>query len=305
MNTRNTLSFANFAAACSTLLLAGALSAQSADAKAPARDVNEQKAHYYKKKMWKERQAQDDIGAADGGAADGQRGGPAAATKKKLPPQDNVNQIDQERTDVLPAAGSDAPAQDVNEQKAHYYKKQRSKEQQAQDDIGQNDADASRSDDTLSPAPMKDSDQLDIDQVDQGPVDSVEEGPIDSVEPAAQNKPLPRPGTLALSMQPADGGLSLTLRRDGSELWVGAILGALDPRTVTFGELPAVLGKSTVLAAGIVSKDSLSQEISVDLSHGGFDWVGFYAQGVAFTLEGAQATGIEKAGFRDQDQDLR
>ena len=312
MNTRNTLSFANFAAVCSTLLLAGALSAQSADAKAPARDVNEQKAHYYKKKMWKERQAQDVVGAADGGAADGERAGPADASKKtnkKLPPQDYLDQVELERSDVLPAAGSDAPARDGDAQKAHYIKKKQYKEQQAQDDAGMADAAqdtaqdtaGARGADTLSPAPMKDSDQLDIDQLDEGPVDSVEDGPIDSVEPAARNKPLPREGRLELSMDPVDGGLSLTLRRDGEELWIGAILGALDSRTVTFGELPAVLGRSTVLAAGIVSQDSLNQQISVDLRHGGFDWVGFYVQGVAFTLEGAQATGIEKAGFRDQD----
>jgi len=303
MNTRNTLSFANFAAACSTLLLAGALSAQSADAKAPARDVNEQKAHYYKKKMWKERQAQDVVGAADG-----ERAGPADASKKtnkKLPPQDYIDQVELERSDVLPAAGSDAPARDGDAQKAHYIKKKQYKEQQAQDNAGMADAAqdtaqdtaqdraGARGADTLSPVPDEGPSEIYIDQV--------EEPQFDSVEPAPQNKPLPRPGTLALSMDPVDGGLSLTLRRDGDELWIGAILGALDSRTVTFGELPAVLGRSTVLAAGIVSQDSLNQQISVDLRHGGFDWVGFYTQGVAFTLEGAQATRVQKAGFRDQD----
>ena len=303
MNTRNTLSFANFAAACTTLLLAGALSAQSADAKAPARDVNEQKAHYYKKKMWKERQAQDHVGAADS-----ERAGPADASKKankKLPPQDYIDQVELERSDVLPAAGSDTPARDGDEQKAHYIKKKQYKEQQAQDDAGMADAAQGGAQDTAQDrAGARGADTLSPVK-DEGPyeiyIDQVEEPQFDSVEPAPRNKPLPREGRLALSMDPVDGGLSLTLRRDGDELWIGAILGALDSRTVTFGELPAVLGRSTVLAAGIVSQDSLNQQISVDLRHGGFDWVGFYTQGVAFTLEGAQATGVQKAGFRDQD----
>ena len=222
MNTRNTLSFTNFAAVCSSMLLAGALSAQQTSV--------------------------GDLLLFGRINASSPNRGPAMLQR------------------ALPHA---PPCQG----------KQPGQEDQAAPSIGD------------VHAQIETTDQLEQDAA--------------TIDPVPQNKPLPRPGTLALSMQPADGGLSLTLRRDGNELWVGAILGALDPRTVTFGELPAVLGKSTVLAAGIVSKDSLSQEISVDLSHGGFDWVGFYAQGVAFTLEGAQATGIEKAGFRDQDQDLR
>ena len=95
------------------------------------------------------------------------------------------------------------------------------------------------------------------------------------------------------------------MQRDSDELWVGAILGSLDDRTRQFGELPPLLGEATVLAAGIVSQDMPGRQIFADVRHGGFDFVGFYVQGVAFTLEGAQATGIEKAGFRDQDQDLR
>jgi len=50
-----------------------------------------------------------------------------------------------------------------------------------------------------------------------------------------------------------------------------------------------------VLAAGIVSQDMPGRQITADVRHGGFDFVGFYVQGVAFTLGGAEATDIKKA----------
>ena len=59
----------------------------------------------------------------------------------------------------------------------------------------------------------------------------------------------------------------------------------------------ALLGDATVLAAGIVSQDMPGRQIAAEVRHGGFDFVGFYVQGVAFTLGGAKATGVAKADF--------
>ena len=128
------------------------------------------------------------------------------------------------------------------------------------------------------------------------PMDQLEQDAA-TIDPVPQDKPLPRPAKLALEIEAVDGGLTISLQRDSNELWVGAILGSLDDRTRQFGELPPLLGDATVLAAGIVSQDMPGRQIAAEVRHGGFDFVGFYVQGVAFTLGGAQATDVTKASF--------
>ena len=85
---------------------------------------------------------------------------------------------------------------------------------------------------------------------------------------------------------------------DGAIGFAGGILGGLDAYTVRYGAgLPPMLGRSTVLAAAVVTQGQLDQSITAEVRHQGFDWLGFYVQGVAFTLDGAQATRVLPAEF--------
>ena len=107
---------------------------------------------------------------------------------------------------------------------------------------------------------------------------------------------------LSLLIRGVDGGLAVTLERrtDGpaEQLWIGGILGGLDAYTVRYGAgLPPLLGRSTVLAAGVVTQGQLDQSITAEVRHQGFDWLGFDVQGVASTLDGAQATRVLPAEF--------
>ena len=271
MNTRNTLSFANFAAVCSSLLLAGALSAQAADSKPQRKpadvtaaqasdtkaDAADKKTAYYQKLQHKQDQLEGD-----------------AARGSDQPEQDPMDQLElddmdyPERDRKVAAAGDDSDQLEqeidtVNKKQAHYDRKPQ--------------------EDRAADANGEDSDELEQDTA--------------TIDPVPQDKPLPRPAKLALSIDAVDGGLTISLQRDSNELWVGAILGSLDDRTRQFGELPPLLGDATVLAAGIVSQDMPGRQIAAEVRHGGFDFVGFYVQGVAFTLEGAQATDVTKASF--------
>ena len=238
MNTRNTLSFTNFAAICSSMLLAGALSAQAADAK-PQREPA-------------------DVTAAQASDAKLQH-------KQDQLERDDMDYPEQDR-EVSSGEDSDQLEQEldtVSKKQAHYDRK-----------LQQDRAAAANG--------------VDSDEPEQGAA---------TIDPVPQDKPMPQPAELALSIEAVDGGLTISLQRDSDELWVGAILGSLDDRTRQFGELPPLLGDSTVLAAGIVSQDMPGRQVFADVRHGGFDFVGFYVQGVAFTLGGAQATDIKKATF--------
>ena len=283
MNTRNTLSFANFAAVCSSMLLAGALSAQAADTK-PQRepadvvaaqasdakaDAHAQKKAYYKKLQDKQDQADSD--AARG--SDQPELDPI-----KLDPMDQPERdaMDYPERDRKVGAGEDSDQLEqgmdtVSKKQAHYDRK---KQQDRAAANGNGNG--------------QDSDELEQDAA--------------TIDPVPQNKPLPRPAKLALDIEAIDGGLTISMQRDTNELWVGAILGSLDSRTRQFGELPPLLGDATVLAAGIVSQDMPGRQIFADVRHGGFDFVGFYVQGVAFTLGGAQATDVKKATFGQGDE---
>ena len=246
MNTRNTRSFANFAAVCTSLLLTGALSAQAADAKPAQKPADVTSAH----------------AAGVGAHAD------AAEPNKLQAYHDKV----QHHQDVLPQA---PPCQG----------KQPSQEDRAAQSIG---------DVHTQLDPM---DQLEQDDRDELPTDRSA-----SIDPVPEPIPAAEPMDLSLSIRSVDGGLAVTMERqtDGpaEQLWIGGILGGLDPYTVRYSaDLPPMLGRSTVLAAALVTQGQLDQSITAEVRHQGFDWLGFYVQGVAFTLEGAQATRVLPAEF--------
>ena len=271
MNTRNTLSFANFAAACSSMLLAGALSAQAADTK-PQREpadvvaaqASDAKADAHAQKKARYKKLQDKQDQVDSDTARG-------SDQPELDPMDQPERdaMDYPERDRKVGAGEDSDQLEqgmdsVSKKQAHYDRKKQ-QDRAAASGNGQ------------------DSDELEQDAA--------------TIDPVPQNKPLPRPAKLALDIEAIDGGLTISMQRDSNELWVGAILGSLDSRTRQIGELPPLLGDATVLAAGIVSQDMPGRQIFADVRHGGFDFVGFYVQGVAFTLEGAQATRVLPAEF--------
>ena len=247
MNTRNTLSFANFAAVCSSLLLTGALSAQAADAK-PA-DVTAA-------------QASDAVDQTDQAKKD-------ACYQSK--------QQDRQPLDAR-AADSDIPSKPPCQQK-----------QPGQED---------RADGSDSDGPSLDL----IDEVSEDHADVLSANRDAGIDPVPEPIPAAAPMNLSLSSRGVDGGLAFTLERDtdgpAEQMWIGGILGGLDPYTVRYrADLPPLLGRSTVLAAAVVMQGQLDQSVTAEVRHQGFDWVGFYVQGVAFNLEGAQATRVLPAEF--------
>ena len=240
MNTRNTLSFANFAAVCSSLLLAGALSAQGTINQAPG---------------------------VDAGALSGAKlKGTTTRAQATVGGQSDASQ------------DSDIPSKPPCQQK-----------QPGQEDR----ADGS------------DSDGPSLDLIDQVTEDDGDELSVDrdaSIDPVPEPIPAAAPMNLSLSIRGVDGGLAFTLERDtdgpAEQMWIGGILGGLDPYTVRYSaDLPPLLGRSTVLAAAVVMQGQLDQSVTAEVRHQGFDWVGFYVQGVAFNLEGAQATRVLPAEF--------
>ena len=265
MNTRNTLSFANFAAVCSSLLLAGALSAQGTINQAPGVDAG---ALAGAKLKGTTTRAQATVGGQSGASQDSDQ--LDTANKKQA-------HYDRQPLDAR-AADSDIPSKPPCQQK-----------QPGQEDrAGASDGD--------SPS-------LDlIDEVSEDHADVLSANRDAGIDPVPEPMPAAEPMNLSLSSRGVDGGLAFTLERDtdgpAEQMWIGGILGGLDPYTVRYrADLPPLLGRSTVLAAAVVMPGQLDQSVTAEVRHQGFDWVGFYVQGVAFTLEGAQATRVLPAEF--------
>ncbi|MGC6486493.1 MAG: hypothetical protein ACON4Z_02525, partial [Planctomycetota bacterium] len=125
------------------------------------------------------------------------------------------------------------------------------------------------------------------------------------IDPVPEPIPAAEPMDLRLSIRSVDGGLAVTMqqRTDGptEQLWIGGILGALDAHTVPYvAGLPPLLGRSTVLAAAVVTPGQLDPSITAEVRPRGFHIAGFYVQGVAVTLDGAQATRVLSAEFGEE-----
>ena len=294
MNTRNTLSFANFAAVCSSLLLAGALSAQGTINQAPGVDAG---ALAGAKLKGTTTRAQATVGGQSGASQDSDQ----LDTANKKQAHDDRQPLDAR------AADSDIPSKPPCQQK------QPGQEDRADgsdsdgpsldliDQVTEDDGDEL----SVDRAGGSDSDGPSLDLIDEVTEDDGDELSVDrdaGIDPVPEPIPAAEPMNLSLSIRGVDGGLAFTLERDtdgpAEQMWIGGILGGLDPDTVRYSaDLPPLLGRSTVLAAAVVMQGQLDQSVTAEVRHQGFDWVGFYVQGVAFNLEGAQATRVLPAEF--------
>ena len=269
MNTRNTLSFANFAAVCSSLLLAGALSAQGTINQAPGVDAGALSGAKLKGTTTRAQ-------ATVGGQSD-------ASQDSDIPSKPPCQQKQPGQEDRADGSDSDGPSLDLIDQ------------------VTEDDGDEL----SVDRAGGSDSDGPSLDLIDEVTEDDGDELSVDrdaSIDPVPEPIPAAAPMNLSLSIRGVDGGLAFTLERDtdgpAEQMWIGGILGGLDPYTVRYrADLPPLLGRSTVLAAAVVMQGQLDQSVTAEVRHQGFDWVGFYVQGVAFNLEGAQATRVLPAEF--------
>jgi hypothetical protein len=102
-----------------------------------------------------------------------------------------------------------------------------------------------------------------------------------------------------LQARSLEGGVELTFEREAQEQpWIGVILGSLDRQLVDFAPgMPPLLGQSAVLAAAVLDPDNPDQTVRAKVRQPGYDLLGFYAQGVAFTMRGVEATDVARAGF--------
>ena len=115
--------------------------------------------------------------------------------------------------------------------------------------------------------------------------------------------PLPRPNAQPrqseLQVEARAGGVELVFRRAAQEQpWIGVILGSLDSQLVDYAPgLPPMLGQSAVLAAAVLDPDNPEQTLRAAVRRPAYDMLGFFAQGVAFTMRGAETTEVIRAGF--------
>lgn len=134
----------------------------------------------------------------------------------------------------------------------------------------------------------KDSDQL-------PPVDggAVDQDYGDDRQQIGTLDPVPQPAALELSQRIDDAGAHLTLRRDGNEAFLGAVLAAFSDELVQYAEdLPPILGRSAIVFAGIADV-----QLQGFLRDPRFDGVQIFVQGVCATERGVQATDVQRVDF--------
>ena len=100
-----------------------------------------------------------------------------------------------------------------------------------------------------------------------------------------------------LSTQAIDGAIQLTLKSATKGRWMGGILASLSDSTVSIGSLPPLLGRSTVLAAGVFHPEMPCQQLNVYLRRNSFTGIDFFLQGVTVSADGIVATEVTKTRF--------